>query len=1146
MEKFSFFNSVNGDRRYKAEDWANYFNKFITNGYFPNIASNLQVIASGTNMKVTLRAGAAWINGYMYNNTTDLELTIQTADAVNSRIDRVTLRCDHEKRDIRAYVKKGTPSSSPVAPALQRDADAYELAVAEVHVRNGVVVIAQEAVTDVRLNKDLCGVVNSLLQADTTMIFNQYWDWFVRTKQKYDEDNTTIMSDFRKFMEDEKKRYNTEFTTWFQNLKNILDTNTAGNLLNEINKINDKWNATLTELDKKSQAVQHGLNVVNAPVASPINIEIQGRTLVNLLGQTALDPAKYYLYVPGKGTTKITAGSSTYEGIAKFTGQSTVSYTIKQDFRRKVAGSAVENGHIARRAAINNLNVPNNNLLVEFNVGDITGVSTLDNSVTNSGGNASTSGNIGQQMFSFDLIRTLQDKYGPQIWQGKITLAEKVSIAKQLITKLTCNWWGFGIGPVGNKATLARWSNNLSQWITAGVNTGTGVGKITASPNYSGQDLIDSNGFSYILAYAEPSNGTVASVINTDYVELELEVNTNLPLLEDALYEVDQATYNKINVEPEYSGQNLLDRFPYVQGVQHLNPVVSAEGGNLIPPLSNATTSVSGLGSFEAESSYRGTVKATTNFADFNLNLNTPCVGGQTYTFSCLDLKGWFSIRTIDESGKELSRQDIKTGTTTLKFTVPENAKMFVYWFGNNAYGAGTFYVEQPMLVLGDKPKPFAPRNPSYLYTNAALAGQNGVNDVLYQEDGQWKVLRKWERDVGLDSAKYLTGFYGNYSGYKRFGINPQALINSDYMNLNDQRFYATKYDGKILNNNSGYTSSDQAALQQPSGGGLKLTVANIDSGFTDSYTPSTDEISAYFNGWKVKTSDANGKPTAWVSVVDGKDAPTQTLAYVRANKAPNYTPYKLTYQLAIPRVETVQVEGNLVTSGITQVSVDSGIVVREKVAPAVNNTYNVYIINNITMSATSILKGKVGKILAVYKNGIIENKWVIRQSQYAYGKEYCEIPSKDFDPTAEYTVTYLVQDKHLFTTNVIDAKVTYNQSLASTVREAVEKQADTSTLLFAVQDTVCQLTAKTREYGLRLTPRRSGKDENDIFTVTEYKMANGTVRKRSVLSNPNAYGNYVLRTETEYFENGTIQKVTLLDLIYDVDGNFIDEVERT
>lgn len=948
MEKFSFFNSVNGDRRYKAEDWANYFNKFITNGYFPNIASNLQVIASGTNMKVTLRAGAAWINGYMYNNTTDLELTIQTADAVNSRKDRVVLRLDHEKREIKAYVKKGTPSSSPVAPVLQRDADAYELAVAEVHVRNGVVVITQEAVTDVRLNKDLCGVVNSLLQADTTMIFNQYWDWFVRTKQKYEEDNSVIMSDFRKFMEDEKKRYNTEFTTWFQNLKNVLDTNTAGNLLNEINKINDKWNATLVELDKKSQAVQHGLNVINAPISSPLNIEIQGRTLANVLGKDGAVPqtnkvfsvetAKYYLIINSSGA-QVTVDNTAQNTPYKFTGKASVSLT----------------------------------------------------------------------------------------------------------------------------------------W-------------------------------------------TVGMV---------------------ALYEVDQATYNKINADPEYSGQKLMDKFPYVEGVQHLNPVVVAEGGNLIPPFTEWET-VSSVA--KIMNPYELSIAA---MGQQHNNTHTITVlPNTTYSFSYKSSSHVRYDLQLRDSNSAVEKTFACYDGLPLTFTTSGTTKSIRV----NAYNypisdIGTWSFSYPSLVLGDKPKPFVPRNPSYLYTNTVLAGQNGVNDLLYQEDGQWKVLRKWERDVVLDGGKEVA-FQVSASGFKKFKFPTTANGISKNGNLTNT-YVIQDYTNALMFKSVDVNDPNPQSVYMDTNNVL-VSVANSLSGFTESYTPTADEIKAYFNGWKVKAADGTGKPTAWVSVVDGKDAPAQTLTYVRANKAPNYTPYKLTYQLANPRIESVQVEGDLAVSGITQVSVDSGIVVREKVAPAVNNIYNVYIINNITMSATSILKGKVGKILAVYKNGIIENKWVIRQSQYAYGKEYCEIPSKDFDPTAEYTVTYLVQDKHQFTTNVIDAKVIYNQSQASTVREVVEKQTDISTLLFAQQNKVSELTAKTREYGLRLTPRRSSKDENDIFTVTEYKMANGTVRKRSVLSNPNAYGSYLTRTETEYLENGAVQKVTLLDLIYDADGNFIDEVERT
>ncbi len=60
MQKSMFFNSSQGDRVYKAEDWADYFSSFIGNGVFPNPSSGLQVMAL-TGMEVTVRIGKAWI-----------------------------------------------------------------------------------------------------------------------------------------------------------------------------------------------------------------------------------------------------------------------------------------------------------------------------------------------------------------------------------------------------------------------------------------------------------------------------------------------------------------------------------------------------------------------------------------------------------------------------------------------------------------------------------------------------------------------------------------------------------------------------------------------------------------------------------------------------------------------------------------------------------------------------------------------------------------------------------------------------------------------------------------------------------------------------------------------------------------------------
>ncbi|MGL4818668.1 MAG: hypothetical protein ACRC5C_01645, partial [Bacilli bacterium] len=115
MIKSGFFNSVNGDRRYNAEEFARYFSLFVGNGVFPNPSTGLQVIANN-NMTVTVKPGSGWINGYYITNTADHVLQIAVADGALNRIDRIVLRLDYLTRNITPVVKKGTFATSPVAP----------------------------------------------------------------------------------------------------------------------------------------------------------------------------------------------------------------------------------------------------------------------------------------------------------------------------------------------------------------------------------------------------------------------------------------------------------------------------------------------------------------------------------------------------------------------------------------------------------------------------------------------------------------------------------------------------------------------------------------------------------------------------------------------------------------------------------------------------------------------------------------------------------------------------------------------------------------------------------------------------------------------------------------------------------------------
>lgn len=254
MEKSSFFNSVSGDRRYKAEEWAEYFASFISNGVFPNPSTGLQVLANNS-MVITVKTGKAWINGYFYFNTSDLSVTLDNADGVLNRVDRIVARWDLQERAIRVQVKKGTYSANPSAPTIQRDADAYEVVLGDVYVGAGAVSIAQANITDQRLNSTLCGlVVGTVGELDTTAFSAQLQGWFELYQSMSAEQYATLKSYMESLKIQSDADYialqewfsayqtaaNAEFRSWFEMLQNTLDENTAANLYNLITLMGER------------------------------------------------------------------------------------------------------------------------------------------------------------------------------------------------------------------------------------------------------------------------------------------------------------------------------------------------------------------------------------------------------------------------------------------------------------------------------------------------------------------------------------------------------------------------------------------------------------------------------------------------------------------------------------------------------------------------------------------------------------------------------------------------------------------------------------------------------------------------------------------------------------------------------------------
>src|SRR6185437_1837558 len=160
---------------------------------------------------------------------------------------------------------------------------------------------------------------------------------------------------------------------------------------------------------------------------------------------------------------------------------------------------------------------------------------------------------------------------------------------KANVAKLTCNWHGFGSGVGGNRAKLTEWyAGAYKAWeTTPTIHTSGVVSKLVRPINIS--NGIDDNGYIHLLAYAEPSDGATPSVINTDYVELEIELKPDADFTNPRvpLYEVTDESYNKILVD--WDADEVLRRYPVVEGVQHTQGFgIVAEGDNLLPPFTDS------------------------------------------------------------------------------------------------------------------------------------------------------------------------------------------------------------------------------------------------------------------------------------------------------------------------------------------------------------------------------------------------------------------------------------------------------------------------------------------------------------------------------------------------------------------------------
>ncbi len=239
-----FFNAINEDRTYSADDMNRPYKRLISNGVFASpkgTASNdLQVFSEVDSMNVTVSKGDALIGDKWFENPSNLIITISQNTEILSRIDSIIAQVDINTSGRMGNIvyRKGKASSNPVHPEINTEENIKEFRLADILINPSCSKITQDLITDFRGSSECPWVTSLIYQVDTSTLYVQ---WQEAYRKKYEEQEMA-------------------FNSWFDKLKTTLSGDVAGNLKLEIDELGENLR---NEIDVEKEKTEELNNTVS-------------------------------------------------------------------------------------------------------------------------------------------------------------------------------------------------------------------------------------------------------------------------------------------------------------------------------------------------------------------------------------------------------------------------------------------------------------------------------------------------------------------------------------------------------------------------------------------------------------------------------------------------------------------------------------------------------------------------------------------------------------------------------------------------------------------------------------------------------------------------------------------------------------------
>ena len=217
-----FFNSVNHDRKYNAEEISSIFDGVILDGVYQGFGEALKVEGTSTANQVKIGTGRAWFNHTWTLNDEALYLTIPSGNSTYPRIDVIVLEVNNNASVRQNSIKciTGVAASSPIKPSLTNTTDIHQYPLAYINRPKGTSNIISASDIENKIGTSECPIVTGVLE---------------------------VLNDDR-FIAQTIANLTDDFNSWFEGIKGMLDEDAATSLANKISALEKSFNTKIASI----------------------------------------------------------------------------------------------------------------------------------------------------------------------------------------------------------------------------------------------------------------------------------------------------------------------------------------------------------------------------------------------------------------------------------------------------------------------------------------------------------------------------------------------------------------------------------------------------------------------------------------------------------------------------------------------------------------------------------------------------------------------------------------------------------------------------------------------------------------------------------------------------------------------------------